>query len=421
MVVTVQKQDEDDDNITLLFAVSDTGIGIPAHKQAQIFDSFSQAASSITRQFGGTGLGLTISHQLVQLMGGNMWVESQEGQGSTFFFILPFVKSLEPASEFIILPDTTVLNGVRVMIIDDNATNRHILQKTLQAFGCITFEAADGSQGLTQLMKAAADERPFDLVLLDVMMEPLTGLEVLQIIQRRPELANLAVIMLTSLDSVKRLNPDTQEGWVEYLTKPVKQTDLIAAISTVLNKNLSQTQLVATAADKAALHSTNASINILLVEDNEINRQVAIGILRRLGHQVATAEDGRQALEWLEKNSAFDLILMDVQMPIMDGLQTTKLIRQELRWQHIPIIALTAHAMQGDRERFMEVGMNDYLSKPIRSKDVTDIIERHRVRSSSTNHSLQIRTLSSATTHFEKSLTRCAAPISTVRGNRFKE
>ncbi|MCB0195035.1 MAG: response regulator [Anaerolineae bacterium] len=392
VVITVRKQKENDETVTLLFSVADTGIGIAADKIQDIFEGFLQADSSITRQFGGTGLGLSISSQLVQLMGGAMCVESEESTGSTFFFSIPLVKQPDYVPEAA-LPDVSALQGLQVMIIDDNATNRRILQKTLETFGCITAEAADGPQGLKQLLEATATEHRFDLVLLDLVMAPLNGLEVLQIIKQQPELAHLPVIMLTSINNVNRLTDNQNFQWSGYLTKPVKQIDLIEAMLTALGEQESQTQSMAVAGDKATI----PGLDILMAEDNEINCQVAIGILSRAGHRVTIAENGRQALERLEKNSNFDLILMDIQMPGMDGLQATKIIRQDPRWQHIPIIAITAHAMKGDRERFLEAGMNDYLSKPIRTKDVTPIIERYRPTVNTTSKKRIIRRLTTET------------------------
>ncbi|MCB0209573.1 MAG: response regulator [Anaerolineae bacterium] len=375
IVVTVQKQNEDNKTITLLCAVTDTGIGIPADKQAKIFESFAQADSSITRQFGGTGLGLTISHQLVQMMGGEMWVESQEGQGSTFFFTLTLVKQAN-AQALDLLPNVGTLQGRRVMIIDDNTTNRHIVQKTLQAFGCLTDEAANGREGIKQICHALSVGRPFDLLLLDVVMEQVNGFEVLQSIRQWPELNSLPVIMLTSVDNLSCLNDNQNLGWSGYLTKPLKQLDLLEAMVKALDKSGAQPPSVALLPPPSEALPTAPALNILLTEDNEINRQVAVGILKQAGHQVTIAENGHQALERLEVNGSFDLILMDIQMPVMDGLQATKTIRHNPRWRHIPIVALTAHAMNGDRENFLELGMNDYLSKPVRTKELVTVIDR---------------------------------------------
>ncbi|MCB0190975.1 MAG: response regulator [Anaerolineae bacterium] len=382
IVVTVEKQNEDDKTVTLLCAVTDTGLGVPADKQTKIFESFSQADTSITRQFGGTGLGLTISHQLVELMGGKIWLESREGQGSTFFFTLTLAKQPENDAPPLLL-DTTLLQRRRVMIIDDNATNRRILQKTLKAFGCLTAEADNGHQGLKLLSHASTVGRPFELLLLDIMMDSLSGIEVLQIIRQRPELKHLPVIILTSVDNLNYLNANQELGWSGYLTKPVKQLELLEAIVSALDTSDAPPLPIAETVPPAGTPPAYSSLNILLTEDNEINRQVATGILKRAGHKVTIAKNGRQALEKLEKNKWFDLILMDIQMPVMDGIQTIKTIRHEPRWRHIPIVALTAHAMKGDRENFLEMGINDYLSKPVRAKELLDAVERTRAGSNS--------------------------------------
>ncbi|MCB0209952.1 MAG: response regulator [Anaerolineae bacterium] len=375
IIVQVQKQREDDQTVTLRCAVIDTGMGIPVDKLGQIFESFSQADNSITRQFGGTGLGLTISKQLVQMMGGDIWVESQMGQGSTFYFTLPVMKHPDYDAKSV-LPDMSALQELRVMIIDDNITNRHILQKTLQIFGCHTAEAANGPHGLALLSEAFADGQPFDLLLLDVAMQPMDGLEVLQTVRQQPDLEDLPIIMLTSIDDLNRITAEQDIRLSGYLTKPIKQSALLETILTILGKiNPSPSTLhTSTVAEDGP---TLPKLNILLAEDNKVNRRVAIGLLEQAGHHITIAENGRQALERLQEDHTFDVILMDIQMPIMDGLQATEAIRQNPNWQHIPIIAMTAHAMTGDRERFLAAGMNDYLSKPISPRKLFTLIEHH--------------------------------------------
>ncbi|MCB0192659.1 MAG: response regulator [Anaerolineae bacterium] len=377
IVVRVQKHTENGQTVILQCSVTDTGVGIPANKLEPIFESFSQADNSITRQFGGTGLGLTISKQLVQMMGGDIWVESQVGQGSTFYFTLPVATQPDYDTKSI-LPDLSALQELRVMIIDDNITNRHILQKTLQIFGCHTAEAANGTQGLSLLTEAFVNGHPFDMLLLDVEMQPMDGLEVLKAVRQHSDLEELPVIMLTSIDDLNRITAERNNRWSGYLTKPIKQSALLETILATLGKMVSSANTLGLEAPATPENSfTSPKLNILLAEDNKVNRRVAIGLLKQAGHQVTIAENGRQVLEHLQESYAFDVILMDVQMPVMDGLQATETIRQNPDWRHIPIIAMTAHAMTGDRERFLAAGMNDYLSKPISPKKLFDLIEHY--------------------------------------------
>lgn len=258
-----------------------------------------------------------------------------------------------------------------MLVIDDNAVNRRILRDMVHSFGCRSRQARDGAQGLHMLQEAASASKPFDLVLLDMHMPGMDGFQVLEQIRNTPQISQSVVIVLTSVDSLPAVDRCQDLGWAAYLTKPVKQSSLLDAMLETLAEAEGETE----AATDVAIPTTRP-LHILVAEDNEINRRLATILLEREGHHVVTAETGQAALDALEKvaqeetEDDIDLIFMDVQMPEMDGLQATAAIRADQRWKHMPIIAMTAHAMMGDRESFLEAGMDDYLGKPLRSQDV---------------------------------------------------
>ena len=370
--------------INLLCSVTDTGIGIPADKLGIIFESFSQADGSITRRYGGTGLGLAISRQLVNMMGGHIWVKSQPGQGSVFSFVVPLKQAAAAAQPTVARPAVN-LHDLRVLIVDDNATNRRILQETLRVFGCRSEQLATGTEALRVLSEAIDQGDAFNLILLDAHMPELDGFQVLEQLRQTPKLSQLPVIMLTSADErPKGATKCQSEANFARLTKPVKQMQLLNTILEVMGRQPAPEPLQAAAVsaagqpapDQARAPAAARSLRILLVEDNEINRKLARIVLERAGHQVTAAENGRLALELLERQP-FDLVFMDVQMPEMDGLEATAAIRANPRWAKLPIIAMTAYAMKGDRERCLAAGMDDYVSKPLRVAEVLEAIGRH--------------------------------------------
>jgi PAS domain S-box-containing protein len=378
VIVSIKALRLEADMIELLCTVADTGIGILPEKQDLIFNSFSQADGGITRQYGGTGLGLTISKQLVEMMGGRIWVESQAGQGATFSFTIRLIP--QPHWVSAINPAAVSLQRLRVLVIDDNATNRQILYQTLLGFGCLPLDAEDGYTGLKALKLAAASPTPFEVLLLDVQMPIISGLDVLRHIQESPELSDLLVVMLTSVDSLQSLTTHQPGGWAAYLTKPVKQSQLLNTMQEVVGKAHLQTESLPSPAPPQPAPPAEPGLHLLLVEDNEINRRLAQLLLKKAGHFVTTAENGRIALEKLARQT-FDVILMDIQMPEMDGIEATARIKANPHWQHIPVIAMTAHAMKGDRERFLAAGMDDYLTKPLRSEQIFATLGRHRPES----------------------------------------
>jgi signal transduction histidine kinase/DNA-binding response OmpR family regulator len=361
VLVTIGETRRDAGSSGLHVSVADTGIGIPIEKQRAIFEAFSQADGSTTRRFGGTGLGLTISTTLAQMMGGRLWVESEPGAGSTFHFTVDLeVTELANHEAAPNLPDLSVL------IVDDNPVNRRILIEQVRRWK-LRPVAVDSGRGAVEALDAAArDGQPFGLVLLDANMPEFDGFDVAAEIARRPELARPTVMMLTSSGKYGDHHRCRELGIAAYLTKPVHGRDLFVAIGRALEARPALPALSSSPKPAAGSRSAANRRRVLLVEDNVVNQRVAIGLLKRRGHTVVAVDNGREAVDALQKD-VFDVVLMDLQMPVMSGLDATTLIRDRERASggHIPIIAMTAHAMAGDRERCLASGMDGYLSKPV--------------------------------------------------------
>jgi two-component system, sensor histidine kinase and response regulator len=360
--------------IHLHFSVRDTGIGIPLNKQELIFTAFSQADGSTTRKFGGTGLGLTISSRLVKMMQGRLWVESQPGRGATFHFTACFDIANEceqPAPA-----DELRLEGTPVLVVDDNATNRRILTDLLWRWKMKPASAASGSEALSMLRRAVGSGDPFPLVLTDCHMPEMDGFELTQQIRNSPELTNGVVMMLTSGERREDLARCRELGVFVHLIKPVRRAELRKAITTALAGKGGVAK--DTAVESSSRAPKHPRARILLVEDNDVNQAVALGILEKEGHTVAVAGNGKQALKAFDEQ-AFDVILMDVQMPEMGGYEATAAIRKREQGGpgHVPIIAMTAHAMVGDRELCLAAGMDDYISKPIRGRALLEMVRKH--------------------------------------------
>lgn len=359
----------------LRFFVSDTGIGIPKDKMDKLFQSFSQIDSSSTRKYGGTGLGLAISKQIVNLMGGVMGVESEEGVGSTFDFLIPFSQSNDIIIEE--PPQNMDLNGTRVLAIDDNETNRIILRGILTNWGMDVEIAKGGIEGLEILTNARVNRTPFQMVLLDSQMPDMDGFTVAKLIKR--DFEGMAIMMITSNDVWGDISRCLEVGITAYLVKPVKQAALHDALVKTLSQHFEEVQEVSAATNEVLIKITNPvspndtvhKLKILLAEDNLINQRVAVAFIEKNGWLVTAVKDGQEALEAYEKED-YDLILMDIQMPEMDGLEATQIIREMevLRNSHIPIIAMTAYAMKGDKERCLEAGMDAYVAKPLRAEQL---------------------------------------------------
>jgi PAS domain S-box-containing protein len=370
VVLRVQPESHVDGEVRLHFSVTDTGIGIPAEKQELIFEAFSQADSSTTRRYGGTGLGLAISQQLVELMGGRIWVDSQAGQGSTFHFTAAF--KVQSAASLQSDSLGHQLTDLPVLIVDDNETNRRILEEVLTNWH-MNPVATDGSTAaLAALQKSIAENHPFKIILLDAHMPTMDGFALAERIKQDRQWRGVKLIMLTSAGQPEDVSRCQTLGISAYLTKPVKQSELFDVIVSVLSPREPPS---GGPQPRIRSRSTRPGLNVLLAEDNAVNQLLASRILEILGHQVTVVSNGREALS-AARAGRFDLIVMDVQMPEMDGFEATAAIREleQSTGGHIPIIAVTAHAMKGDRERCLAAGMDSYVSKPIRVTDVEEAV-----------------------------------------------
>jgi CheY-like chemotaxis protein len=364
----------------LCFFVSDTGIGIAPENQAKIFQSFAQADGTTTRRYGGTGLGLAICSRLVELMGGRSWVESTLGCGSTFFFTIRMRAGAAPAAMDRNAPDASVLAGMRVLVVDDNATNRRMLAHTLAKWKMRASFAENGASAL-EILKTSS--KPFQLVLTDVHMPEMDGFELTARIRKTSETPT--IVMLTSGSHAGDIERSRQLGVAAHLVKPIAMKDLRAAILRALGPSAKPAPspasapipLPAAAAVRRAAPSRSQGLRILLVEDNIVNQKVATGLLEHEGHSVTVASNGREAVEAVD-GEAFDLVFMDVQMPEMDGIEATAMIRERERGSggRLPIVAMTAHAMKGDKERCLAAGMDGYVTKPIRRQILLESIDQ---------------------------------------------
>lgn len=371
---------DEDNRVLIRFAVSDTGIGIPQDRQAAVFGSFTQVDGSTTRRFGGSGLGLSISKRLVELMGGRMGLESEEGKGSTFWFTIPFGKQ-DKRQKFPMKTRQSV-RGSHILIVDDNATNRTILNKTLLSFGCFPEAVESGREALSLLNRRMAEDQPFDAVLLDHQMPEMDGEDVARAVRSEPLMDNTRILILTSVGERGDARRFKELGCAAYLTKPVRQSQLLDALAETLVDL--DTEDRPEQKDRGAGIITRHSLGedavesarLLVAEDNPVNQKVALRILEKAGHRVDVANDGIEAVAAL-KNASYDMVFMDIQMPKMDGYAATAEIRKMApEYRELPVIAMTAHAMKGDREKCMAAGMDDYISKPVKPKGLLEMVQR---------------------------------------------
>jgi CheY-like chemotaxis protein/HPt (histidine-containing phosphotransfer) domain-containing protein len=400
--IKAEMAEELEETVKIRFSVKDTGIGIPKDRQAAIFRSFTQADGSTTRQYGGTGLGTTISKQLVELMGGEIGVESDEGKGSTFWFTSIFTKEKEKEPILLVRKEFD-LSNLRVLVVDDNRTNRFILMEYLRSWGCIPVEATCGKEALSVLRDAVSSKEPFGLILTDIQMPRMSGFDLAREIRKIKALKEVPIIALSSAGTRGDGKICRDIGIEGYLTKPIRRDDLHTAIISVLG--LSMGKEVETAPKLVTRHTiaedSRGKIQILLAEDYPTNQQIALRHLHGAGYQADLAEDGQKALEAC-KRKQYDLILMDIQMPVIDGYEATKAIRDlekslvtghsskgkdstNDKWQmtndgstatRVPIIAMTAHALKGAREKCLEAGMDDYIAKPLSRKKLLAMVEK---------------------------------------------
>jgi signal transduction histidine kinase/ligand-binding sensor domain-containing protein/DNA-binding response OmpR family regulator len=359
----------DPDTIMLRFTVRDSGIGIPAEKRDLVFEAFTQADGSTTRQYGGTGLGLTISARLVAMMGGRIWLESEVGRGTQFHFTIRCgVGKAAPTD----VEEQASLSGIPVLVVDDNATNRRIFEETLRRWGMQPEAVGSAAAAMARLREAYDGGKPFRVVLTDCAMPDVDGFQLVERIRGSADFGRILIIMATSAGQRGDAARCRSLGIAAYLTKPVRRVELKAVIRAALGPGPQAPPLPA----GDGQGKPRRSLRILLAEDNPVNQKVAVLLLQRDGHSVVVADNGRRALEALEKASV-DLVIMDVQMPEMDGYEATTSIRkaEETTLRHVPILAMTAHAMKGDQERCLAVGMDGYVSKPIRPDDLRQAIE----------------------------------------------
>jgi len=397
VVMRVDVDAGDDEQVVLHFCVRDTGIGVPIEKQALIFDSFTQADGSTTRKYGGTGLGLAISAQLVRAMNGEIWIDSpalvgppdeqinEANPGSMFHFTACFGVA-QTSTALRTLLDLSTVMALPVLVVDDNATNRRILEVQLKNWNMKPVTAASASEAVNAIREACQARQPFELVLMDLHMPEVDGVELTAIIRQIPEAAGVKIIMMSSAVSENYSNQDF--GVDAYLLKPVKASDLLGVIRSVLGKT------AATQDGSKPLRSITSThpARVLVAEDSPVNQELIRRLLAKWGHSAVIACNGKQALSFLEAEN-FDVVLMDVQMPEMNGFEATALIRERdlATGGHTPIIALTAHALKGDRERCTAAGMDDYLSKPIEAQALFEVIDRVTTSEVSVNRNDQSR------------------------------
>jgi PAS domain S-box-containing protein len=396
VVVRAEKASETKRDVVIRYSVSDTGIGISEAAQRNLFQPFTQADGSTTRKYGGTGLGLAISKQLVELMGGQIGVTSMPGKGSTFWFTVRAAKQLGGP----VVPDPEIrhLENLRVLIVGDNATKRQILVHQLTSWGMITEEADSGARTFELLQSAAARGITYDLALLDLTIPGLDGFELARAIKSEAAFSNVRVVLLTSHGQRGDSTTARKAGVSAYLTRPVRQSQLFNCLMTVINQEnivKENGEIASVSPSLVTRHSleeakpTHQKL-ILLADDNIVNQKVAIVQLQRLGYRAHAVADGREALEALGR-IPYDLVLMDCQMPEMDGFEATAEIRRcEGNEKHTPIVAMTAHALEGDREKCIAAGMDDYICKPVKSDELAEVLQRLLQRGAESEQSAEV-------------------------------
>ena len=365
-------------DVIVHFSVKDTGVGIPLHRQKSVFEAFTQADGSVTRTYGGTGLGLTISSQLVRLMGGQLSVESEPGMGSNFHFTVN-LGLVQQSAKTAPLRDAVDLRDLQVLVVDDNATNRRVLEGMLLGWHMVPALVETAPEAMATLHAAQQAGKPYNLLLTDVQMPVMDGFTLTEAIKKDAAIAGVTVVMLTSAGRTGDAARCRELGVAAYISKPIRRSELHRTILMAMTGHFTE-QVRPALIMRHSLRETHRTGRLLLVEDNRVNQTLAKRLLERRGHTVVVANNGREALAILEQvtGAGFDVVLMDVQMPEMGGFECTATIRsrEQVTRSHIPIIAMTAHAMKGDEENCLAAGMDDYLSKPIRPDDLFEVVER---------------------------------------------
>ena len=382
IIISAKVLERDGDDIVFEFSVKDSGIGIAKDKLNTIFDEFSQADISTTRKFGGTGLGLTITNQLVNLMGGKIRIESQLGEGSEVIFTLPFQVTKPVKSEYtrktLLLKD---LKGLKVLIVDDNKINRQILSELMGRWEFRSHEAEDAKSAI-ELLKTMPPDDPYKIIITDNQMPEMDGVALAKEVKANPAWANIAIIMLSSMNLLIKNKKTAGKLFDAFLLKPVRHFNLMDVILTTLH-NTQENQVKnsnITKINPPRKEKCSQQVDCLLVEDNHINQKLATALLNKIGCCVDLAENGKIALDKVQ-TEMYDIVFMDCQMPIMDGYEATAKIREleknGILKRHIPIVAMTANAMEGDREACIEVGMDDYISKPIKKANIMEFLQKY--------------------------------------------
>ena len=369
LLISVQKKDES--QVSLTFAVEDTGIGIPDDRQAAIFEKFTQADNSVTRRYGGTGLGLSISQSLVQQMGGKLLLTSSEGVGSRFWFTLPMARAPEKEDSFQRVP---TLEGRRILVVDDNPLARRISRVPLEEAGAFVSEAEDARSAISALEEAVRSGRPYDVGIIDGHMPKFDGLWLAEQVKEHDQLTGMHLLLLTSAADKFDKARSLAAGVKAYLTKPISRGELLQVVQTLLGLRESEEDVESLIVTRGVLEIARRKLKILLAEDDKVNQKVAVSLLMKRGHQVDIAENGIKAVE-LTRSAHYDLVLMDLEMPEMGGIEATRQIRETRALRGLRIIALTAHALEEERTRCLEAGMNDFLRKPFKKEDLYARVE----------------------------------------------
>ena len=386
VIVTASLEHEDGTHVTIRFSVIDTGIGVPEESIATIFESFSQADSSTTREYGGSGLGLTICKQLSEIMGGTIGIKSEINRGSEFWFTAIFEKQIDIQEKTFVFPEK--IGNWRILIVDDNKTSLQVLTEQLKAWEFRYEEAAEGETALEMLSHALSCKDPFDMAIIDMQMPGMDGCELGVRIKQNPDFKNTILTIMIPMSARRERERFKEIGFAVQLTKPVKQSYFYDSLVTVEGGNTVDISSDSFINQDSISENKNAEYKILMAEDDEINRKVALATLNKLGYQPLIVINGKQAVQALEE-SDYDLVLMDCQMPEMDGYEATSKIRDpesKVMNHNIPVIALTAHAAQGDRDKCVKAGMNDYMSKPFQPQMLDDMLKKWLPKHDASHH-----------------------------------